>query len=332
MTIATTLEGFRLNSFAMQAQNQVGLYAVHRQDGEDEYYTSHDEDLRLPIISTLVAETAPVTFRSAAGIDISTAEREIGLRSRTATVAGVIDGLDLEDIQQGRYLDAFVEQFHVDSRWPSIAPLMYDVFWIVNATYSTEIWRFDIEGQARRAHENIGGPFNRICRFSLGRDEFGNINAGCGEDRSAIGGIFLEISNFTYGTTSDPLEVIAVSSTAARHTFRVKRDSTSPTMPLGRPYRFGRVQWLTGNNVNRTYEIGAYDQTKAASSTDSGDITTATFMGGDVQVGDTCIIEEGCDRLFSTCRGTYGNRDNYGGYNQTPGTTRARQSPRFAWV
>lgn len=336
MTTATTRQGISRAISPLLSQNLISLFAIYRQDGENEFYCSHDEDLILPKLTTSTFGLQPAQGQqrwiSTAGVDISSMERQIGLRSQNMTVAGVVDGLSLDDLTSGRYLSAFVERFIVDARWPSLTPLMYDSFLITQVSYSSDLWKLEVEGMVRQLHEKVGVAFNRICRFSLGFDEFGVVNQGCGEDRSAIGGIHLQISTFTYGSVGDPLIVTAVDSASPRATFRVDRASTTPTMPLGRPYRFGTVRWLTGGNKNRTFELGAYDASKATNNTESGNLTAARFMGAKVQVGDTCIIAEGCDRLFATCLGTYGNQDNYGAYNQTPGTTRARQSPRVAWV
>jgi hypothetical protein len=110
----------------------------------------------------------------------------------------------------------------------------------------------------------------------------------------------------------------------------VNQGSGTPTIPLGRPYKYGTILWTTGANAGLKYDIGDYNQSVGQAGW-TGQFASTIEMENEIQIGDQCTIEEGCDNTFGTCFEVYGNPENFGGYHLTPGPTRAGQSPRVRW-
>lgn len=343
MTVATALTGTDIATHGWQTQALCSLWRVYRKDGVVEYYTDWDEDI-VRGVNFAPFNPGEVTFLSVAGGVSATAdEKEVGFRPQNMDIVGFIDGIDEDDLHQGRYGFARIDKWQVDARWPHLPPTRHTTFWVVKIEYSGEDWTFHLEGLGRRLQETYGTPFNRTCRFTLG-------GPGCNTDRTgtgpaglpsihpqgqppaqvALGGIALDITAVTYGYTTQ-LAVSYVESGFERRVFAVNRTSGTPNAPLGRPYKYGRVQWVTGNNAGRIYEIGWYDAPGQPTTADTGLFHTAIAMGGDVQVGDTCILVEGCDGTSQSCHGIRDNIQNHGAFHLIPGPTRAHQAPRPTW-
>ncbi len=339
--VAANAQGKTLTTSKMQVQNPISLWRIVAKDGT-EFYTNHDEDLNVTVIDfTVTGEggidtvntfvVGPVNFVASNGFTVSASRKESGLRSETRNILGVIDGIDQTRLEGGRYEMAEVTEWIVDARWPFLPWFQRNTYWITSLGYSKDQFEFSLEGMGRLLRENYGNQFSRTCRFTLGRDEFGNINKGCGQDRSAQpGGIHLQIANFT-STGAVVTHVARGPGTSARVSFNVNTNlNPSGTIPSGRPYKYGRIIWTTGSNAPLQYEIGDYT-TDLAVFGSTGQFSTTEEMENAVQIGDECTIEEGCDNTFFTCNSIYGNKLNFGGWRLIPGPTRARQSPRKLW-
>lgn len=96
-----------------------------------------------------------------------------------------------------------------------------------------------------------------------------------------------------------------VSAVTDRHTFTVSGAGT-PAIDL---YKYGIVTWLTGANAGIEMEIMSNTETT---------VTTYLEAPYDIQVGDTCEIERGCDRSKEMCKGDFGNIWNFDGEPQKP--------------
>lgn len=322
MTVATALTGTDIATHGWQTQALCSLWRVYRKDGVVEYYTDWDEDI-VRGVNFAPFNPGEVTFLSVAGGVSATAdEKEVGFRPQNMDIVGFIDGIDEDDLHQGRYGFARIDKWQVDARWPHLPPMRHTTFWVRSIDYDKEVWTFHLEGMGSRLQEQYGNPFSKTCRHSLGRGL-------CATNRTGLAtpGANVQILTYTYGYTTQ-LAVSYVESGFERRVFAVNRTSGTPNIPIGRPYKYGRVQWITGNNQRRTYEIGWYDDAGQPTSFDTGLFHTAIKMGADVQVGDTCIIEEGCDGTSFMCHGIYDNRHNFGAFDLVPGATRARQAPR----
>lgn len=347
MTIDTKLAGTIIGSNYMQVQNQVSLWRIKREDGTLEFYTSHDEDLRVPVLINVEtgvnginsnANFGVVTFLATSGLTLSASRRESGLRSQTISAEGVLGIITLDNVEGRLYEMAELQEWIVDWRWPFIRHFATNIYWITKVSYSDEEFDFHCEGHGRRVRENLGHPFTRTCRWTLGRDDFGVAGKGCGEDRSAKGGIHLEIVNFRWINCA--VNGVAVDlKSSNRMAFNLLRAgssrdpaSTLPAqqVPLGRPFKHGVITWTVGLNTGLSYEIGDYNESLSRTG-ETGQFVSTIIMPHEIQIGDKCTIEEGCDNSFDTCFTIYGNQKNFGGWHLIPGPTRAGQSPRIRW-
>lgn len=335
-------QGRTLTTSKMQVQNLISLWRIVTVDGIEEFYTNADEDISVSIIDSTFTDVNGIntattfiltekTFLASNGLTISASRKESGLRSETRNIIGVIDGVDQTRLEGGRYEMAEVTEWVVDARWPFLPWFQRNTYWVTSIAYSEDQFEFDLEGMGRLLRENYGNQFSRTCRFTLGRDEFGNINKGCGQDRSGqVGGIHLQIANFT-STGAVVTKVALGPGTSNRVSFNVNKSlNPSGSIPVGRPYKYGRILWTVGSNASLEYEIGDYDLGLALIGS-TGQFSTTEEMENAIQIGDECTIEEGCDNTFFTCKSIYGNELNFGGWQLIPGPTRARQAPRKLW-
>ena len=112
MTVDTLLSGTEIANAQLQVQNYISLWRVTRVDGVKEYYTSHDEDISVPILEKVSNGSSGITagsafglftFKASTGFTASASRREVGLRSQNFSVIGLIGDLDLTKLEGGRY-------------------------------------------------------------------------------------------------------------------------------------------------------------------------------------------------------------------------------------
>ncbi len=83
-------------------------------------------------------------------------------------------------------------------------------------------------------------------------------------------------------------------------------------------FKYGRVEWLTGNNAGYKMEIKDYV---------SGEYTLFEPMPDNIQIGDTFNAVAGCDKQFSTCKETFSNLVNFRGFPHIPGRDSVERYP-----
>ena len=96
-----------------------------------------------------------------------------------------------------------------------------------------------------------------------------------------------------------------VSAVTDRHTFAFS-GAGAPAADL---FKYGIIRWLTGANAGIEMEI--------ASNT-SSTITTYLPAPSDIQIGDACEVERGCNRSKEICTGEFSNIHNFDGEPQKP--------------
>ena len=327
MSVNTYAAGAFGGLYNMQAQCLTSLWAIYRRDTtvnasprqDPELYTSFDQDISLARV--FKGEGGPWTFQAARAVSRSAARREIN-RPETTSFQGVIDGLALDDIAEGRYDMATLLEFVVDWRWPWEI-LQRNVYTITTVSFTTEGYQFEVEGLGRYLRETSGDQFNRPCRYSLG-------TSGCTTDRTGTGGpAGVDITSYTYGSTT-AIDVLSVDSTKAKRRFCLDTTSGSTVMPIGGFFKYGYVLWKTGANANLKSEIREYEATSPGGN-NSNWILLQDAMPNDITTSDTCVIIAGCDRTYDTCSTVYSNGENFGGEIHIPGPTRSRQPARVTW-
>lgn len=330
MAVNATPDGARIGLYAMHSQCLTSLWAIYRRDDTvyrstpltPELYTSHDQDIT---VARLFNDAGgPWTFTSARAVSRSASSRKVGTTPETMSFQGVVDGLALADIAEGRYDMARVLEFVVDWRWPYLPPQQKNVYYITSISYTSETYQFEVEGLGRFFRETSGDPFNRPCRYTLGQ-------SGCATNRTGTGGpAGVNIASYTYGATT-PVEVLSVDSTKPRRRFTIDTTSGSTVMPIGGFFKYGHVTWQgTSENPYLRAEIRDYEDSTPGGN-NSNWVVLQDEMPNDIAVGDQCIIVAGCDRTYATCGDVYSNAENFGGEIHIPGPTRARQPSKVTW-
>jgi hypothetical protein len=85
-------------------------------------------------------------------------------------------------------------------------------------------------------------------------------------------------------------------------------------------FQYGMITWLTGDNVSIDSEIKGY--TKSSTT-----LVLWRPMPFAIQVGDTYVLETGCDKSKATCRDFYDNVINFQGFPWVPGRDALVQTP-----
>lgn len=80
-------------------------------------------------------------------------------------------------------------------------------------------------------------------------------------------------------------------------------------------FDYGDVIWQTGNNAGITSKIKTSDA--------AGGIVLFIGTTRPIQIGDTFVIREGCDKKFSTCKTKFSNHVNFRGEPHVPGIEKA---------
>ncbi|MCA3561821.1 MAG: DUF2163 domain-containing protein [Aestuariivirga sp.] len=237
-----------------------------------------------------------VTYRAASGFTASAIEGQLGLAVSNLDVQGALsaDALTEEDLHAGRYDDAAVTIYLVN--WSDVAQRA-----ILRAGHLGQVSRgklafsAELRGLAARLDQPAGRVFQRSCAWDLG-------DARCGVDlnapgRRALGAVSQVIDAFEF--TASGLGGLAAGA-------------------LNR----GRLVWTSGGNAGLAVEIKAH-----AASGGLARIALVLPMGAPVAAGDGFAATVGCDCSFSTCRDSFGNTLNFGGFPHMPGTDFAISYP-----
>jgi len=314
--VTHSISGPSADLLSMQSMYMCSLWWIQRVDGQSEYYTNWDEDLFVQGGEDGLNNT----FLSSAGIALSSTSREMGLRSQSLSAAGIIDGLDVDRLAGGVYHMAQVMEWVVDARWPHIRGTEKNVYWVTGVEHDDDVWKMSLEGHGRRLKEVIGVPYSRTCKWSLGQ-------GGCAETTGTRQGV--DILTYTYGHQTN-LQVSQVDTTYPRQVFRINVYSGQPSLGFSRTFTHGRVRFTSGKNADMVYEIMDYTPSGVVVGGHSPPFTLFEQTVEDIEVGDTCIIEEGCDGTWDSCV-TYQNWENFGGYRHIPGAQKARQAANLDW-
>jgi len=85
-------------------------------------------------------------------------------------------------------------------------------------------------------------------------------------------------------------------------------------------FKYGMLTWLTGDNAGLESEVKTY--TKA-----TGTVVFWSPVPFAIQIGDTYVIETGCDKSPITCKDKFNNKLNFQGFEHVPGRDVMIQTP-----
>jgi uncharacterized phage protein (TIGR02218 family) len=85
-------------------------------------------------------------------------------------------------------------------------------------------------------------------------------------------------------------------------------------------YAYGKLTWLSGSNAGQSMDVKAWKNS-------THQFTLWLPMPRAIHVGDAYNVTPGCDKRFSTCKNTYANGANFGGFPYVPGVGNIMQYP-----
>jgi len=236
------------------------------------------------------------TYEPMSGVDATAVRQEAGAGVDNLDVGGLVssDRITEADLLAGRFDGAQVRLFVVDWRQPNLAPLRLLSGYLGNITVQAGRYVAEIRSLAQRLGQQVGVLVSPTCRArALG-------DAECGVNLAAYRATRVVVSvknrsDITFGGDWNPSGW----------------------------YSYGRIQMMSGANSGIAREVRAHTQ-----SSGQARLQLQEALPFDVAVGDTAVLEAGCDRRLETCRDKFGNTVNFRGEPHVPGTETLLQRGR----
>jgi uncharacterized phage protein (TIGR02218 family) len=259
-------------------------FKLVRTDGVVLGFTDHDA----PIVR------GGVTYDPACGADGSVEPAELGPKTATAELLGVLShaALDETDILAGRYDGARVETWRVNWRAPEQGYLRR-VDTIGEIVREDGRFRAELRSPAQALNRVEGRIYHALCDARLG-------DARCGVDTSAFE---------TEVTVLDVADEATVTIAAQ-------------SLPAADWFVFGTLTWLTGART------GIFDAVAGYVAGETDQLRLARRHEGTIAAGDTALLVAGCDRQFATCRDKFGNSASFRGFPHIPGSDYVLRYPQ----
>lgn len=226
-----------------------------------------------------------LTYEASTGIVPSAVSLSVGLDADNLEARGPISSLvPAAAILGGRFDQAVARLF--DVKWDSPAVFMRLLKGNVSqARIEAGEFVLELRGFQDKFNQPIGRVLSPVCTHDLG-------DAKCQVD----------LTPFTF-----PATVTAVSDDTL---FSV---SYTGATPAAGQLLFGTCEFLTGVLAG-THKIEVFDHSGPA-------IRLYMPLAQVPEVGDTLRLVAGCDKLRATCRDTYANAVNFGGFPDGPGSS-----------
>lgn len=254
-------------------------WKIIRVDGQEFYFTNHDQDLTVDGDVYLASEGFEQTaIQNSADMSVDNLEVDGVLSTESG-------GLDENDLRGGLFNYAAIEIFLVN--WQDVAGCG---IWKrkrgrigIVSTASDGTFKAQLDGLLRNYQQNLLGVYGYECDVDL-------FSAKCG----------LNKDDFKWTGS--------VTSATDRRNFVV---SLSPAAPVDDYFNYGVLKWATGSNAGLVMEVKNWTQ-----STNLIELFLA--MPFEIQAGDQFDVYAGCDHTPASCK-AFGNYDNYRGFPDVPG-------------
>lgn len=234
-----------------------------------------------------------VTYRAATALSPSHLRTSSGLSTDSLDLAGIIDDDELSesDIAAGLYDHARVDIFLCN--WADISQGCIHLRrgWIGQVTRNDDYYAAEIRGLHDLLQRPLGSFYTAECRHSLG-------DTGCGVDLSS-----LTVTGQVTGVNS---------STEFSDTSRTETDKW---------FSYALLTWQTGANAGMACDVKSWDS-------DTQSFTVWLPPPFSISIGDTYSVHRGCDRRFTTCKNTFSNATNFGGFPYLPGINNLLKYPQ----
>ena len=268
--------------YALDATTLAVLVKLTRRDGEVFGFTSHDYPLTY---AGLIYETGP------AAPSLSDLKRETGLAPSNAEVDGSFNAdITVDDAEAELWSGAIVDVYRANWRDMSKGVELMAHGELGEITHDGRKYKVEMMGRAHKLGRVVTRHYLPVCDADLG-------DARCGVDIEA-----LAVNLTVTAVTSNRLFATDLGSPATADYFT-----------------YGRVTWLTGENINRQMEIKEQSE--------SGVFELQLGMKRGITVGDTLRAYPGCNKLLKTgiaeylgdCKVKFDNVINFRGFPEIPG-------------
>jgi len=291
--MTSTLEAPMLSFLENQTHRMASLIRATRVDGQVFTFTDHDAPLTRGLF----------TYTPAGAWDLTATRKATGLRPQNAEFTGAIasDAITVADLRAKRWIDAQLDLELVDWLYPWAGVFETRRLWVHSQEFDGELYTLQVEGIARWLRPEVGDQLTRNCPYDVG-------DGNCGANINAT----TQFGKAVNDLPSSPGNV--------RSHFGVSGIIT--TFPDGdEHFRGGKIRWISGANAGIVSEIKRYDESLR-------EFYLQLPTPFDIEIGDTCDIEPGCDKTFGTCVSRYARGDAFGGYPHVPTTNRTLQVAR----
>jgi uncharacterized phage protein (TIGR02218 family) len=265
------------------------LWKIERTDSTILYFTDHDHEITY----------SGNTYTPTGGFNASAVQKQGEGGTQNLEIVGALSSSAIThaDLRAGRYHEAKVTAYLVDWHYPWAGAFETSVFWISEVRYTGEDWEARVEGYGRWLRPRIGKLYARTCWHTLGDTACGiNLNLSAWKESGTV-------DDVTSGGLDD------------RRVF-----SASGLTKADDFFNRGYITWSTGSNAALISEVKDWTL-----STTKIELQLPTKYP--IAVSDTFAIRAGCDKLASTCKDTFSNLVNFGGFPTIPGDDKAMQTP-----
>ena len=268
--------------YGLDATTLALLVKITRRDGDVFGFTSHDYPLTY---AGLVYQTGP------AAPALSDLKKESGLNPSNAEVDGSFNNdITVDDTEAELWSGAIVDVYRANWRDMTNGVELLAHGELGEIRHDGRKYSVEMMGRAHKLGRVVTRHYLPTCDADLG-------DARCGVDIEALA-----------------FNVTVISVTSNRE-FAV--DLGSPV--IDGYFNYGRLTWLTGENINRQMEI--------KSQTAGGAFILQLGMKRSITVGDTLRIYPGCNKLHKTdvaeylgdCKVKFDNVVNFRGFSEIPG-------------
>ncbi len=262
-------------------------WLITRRDGVVMGFTDHDQDLTIE----------GVTCKANTGLQAGELESELGLAAGLGAVQGAVqdEGLSAEDLRNGLYLGAEVQEWVVDWQAPADRVHLHTQ---TLAKLNEDDGRFvaELEGPMAALAKPMGRVYGRDCDATLG-------DGRCGVDLA-------DEALSASGTVTAIL--------GPRH-FVVSGLAAFAAGWFDR----GTLTWGTGDNVGQDHVVSVHRVRDGVH-----EVHVHSEPDESVQLGDGFEIIAGCDKCLKTCRDKFNNIQNFRGFPHMPGDDFILSAPR----
>lgn len=225
-----------------------------------------------------------VTYHAEGALTPSAVESRAGLAVDNLEVTGLLDSALITDadIAAGLYDFARIDVYEVNWADPSQGVVQIRRGWLGQITHSENHYVAELRGLHDLLQRPIGAYYTPECRFDLG-------DTSCGIDlssKTATGSVTGVTDNATFADTAQ-------------------------TASSG-VYAYGKLTWASGANSGQSMDVKSWDS-------DTCTFTLWLPMPQTIAVGDAYKVTPGCDKRFTTCKNTFSNGANFGGFPHVPG-------------